>query len=70
MSNREIETGQKPDDCANDIFRAVLRGDKEIVPIKYAGVVWLRTLIPSVYFRIMEGRARRFQERNKVAHIV
>jgi len=70
VSNREIDSGQKPDDCANDIYRAILRGDNEIVPLKYAGVVCLRNVLPSIYFRIMEGRARVFEERNKVAHIV
>ncbi len=70
MSNREIESGQRPEDCAKDIFRAVLRGDNEIVSLKFAGVVWLRTLLPSIYFRIMEGRARTFEQRNKIAQIV
>ncbi|KAG4077448.1 hypothetical protein HA402_002875 [Bradysia odoriphaga] len=70
VSTPAIENGQKPDDCANDIFRAVLRGDKEIVPMKFISIVWIRSLFPSIYFNIMYGRARAFEARHKVAHIV
>lgn len=70
VSNKAIETGQKPKDCANDIFRALLRGDNEVLPLKYIGGIWIRSLLPSLFFRLMNKRARTFEARNKVAHIV
>lgn len=69
-SNKEIETGQKPQDCANDIFRAVLRGDNEIIPLKYLSGAWLRNFFPSVYFWFMELQARALEARNEVPNSV
>lgn len=70
VSMKSIDSGQTPEECAIDIYRAVLRGDNEITPWKYIGGVWLRSLLPAIYFRHIEGRARAFEARNKDEHIV
>lgn len=59
----ETAGGQKPQECAQDIVRAVLRGDKEIIPLKYIPVLWLRVIIPTVYFEAMKQRAHKLVAR-------
>lgn len=55
----ETAAGQKPAECADDIVKAVLRGDKEIIPIKYIPVIWLRAILPTFYFEAMKQRAQK-----------
>lgn len=62
----ETAGGQKPEECAQDILRGVLRGDKEIIPLKYIPVLWLRVIIPTVYFEAMKQRAQKLAARHNV----
>lgn len=66
----ETAAGQQPQECANDILRAMLRGDNEIIPFKFLPVVWLRAILPSIYFRAMNRRARQLAARHNVTQTV
>lgn len=52
----ETAGGEKPEEYAYDVVRAILRKDKEVIPWKFVPVVWLRAIFPSVYFQAMKQR--------------
>lgn len=66
----ETAAGQRPQECANEILRAVLRGDSEIMPMKYLPAVWLRAILPNIYFAAMNRRAIKLAKRNNVTQTV
>lgn len=66
----ETAAGQRPQECANDILRATLRGDNENMPIKYLPAVWLRALLPSIYFAALNRRAIKLATRHNVTQTV
>lgn len=66
----ETAAGQRPQECANEILRATLRGDNENMPIKYLPAVWLRALLPSIYFAALNRRAIKLATRHNVTQTV
>lgn len=66
----ETEAGQRPQECAKQILRAKLRGDNEIMPIKYLPAVWIRALLPSIYFAALNRRAIKLASRHNVTQTV
>lgn len=67
----ETASGQKPDEYASEMFRAILREDKEIIPLKFIPVLWLRAMCPSIYFQAMKQRAQKLATRytQSVQHV-
>lgn len=55
----ETAAGQKPQEYAYKAVRAILREDKEMIPLKFIPVVWLRSLCPTIYFQAMKQRAQK-----------
>lgn len=66
----ETAAGQKPQEYAYHAVRAILRQDKEIIPLKFIPVIWLRALFPSIYFQVMKQRAYKLAARHNVTQIV
>lgn len=66
----ETAAGQKPNEYTYDAVRAILRADKEIIPLKFIPVIWLRALCPSIYFQVMKQRAHKLAARHNVAQTV
>lgn len=64
-SHSEIDANQKsgvsPEKVADDIYRAVLADQKDIVlaPIHHIAIQWLRLICPPIYYFAMEKQARR-----------
>lgn len=56
-------TGASPERVADEIRKAILSEEKDVVlaPILPIAVQWLRLLCPSLYFWVMEKRARRMK---------
>lgn len=59
----ETAAGETPQHCANDIVRAMLCDDYEVIPLRYVLVVWLRVTWPWLYFYLMERRAEKLAPR-------
>lgn len=61
----EIDATQKggasPEKVAEDIYKAVLEGQKDIVlaPIHHIAIQWLRLICPPIYYFAMEKQAHR-----------
>lgn len=55
------KSGASPESVAEDIYRALLSDEKDIVlaPIQHIAVQWLRLICPSIYFWAMEKQARK-----------
>lgn len=66
----ETAGGEKPEEYAHNVIRAILRGDKEIIPLKFVPVVWLRAIFPSIYFQAMKQRYQKLYGHNNVSRIV
>lgn len=66
----ETAAGQKPDEYAYQVLRAILREDKEMIPLKFVPVLWLRACCPSIYFQAMKQRAQKLAARHNVTQIV
>lgn len=69
----ETASGQKPDEFAYKVVRAILRQDKEMIPWKFIPVLWLRAICPSIYFQAMKQRAQKLAEthhRHNITQIV
>lgn len=58
--DKTIQEGYSPEYVAKRILTAVLREEKEIMiaPLAPKGATFLRYFMPSVYFKIMERRAK------------
>lgn len=66
----ETEAGQKPQEYAYEAVRAILREDKEMIPLKFIPVIWLRALCPLIYFQAMKQRAQKLAARHNVTQVV
>lgn len=66
----ETAGGQKPQEYAYETVRAILREDKEMIPLKFIPVIWLRALCPTIYFQAMKQRAQKLAARHNVTQIV
>lgn len=53
----ETAAGNSPQNCAANIVKGLLGGDREQIPFFYLLVIWIRVTWPWLYFRIMEIRA-------------
>lgn len=63
MTDSTTATGASPERIADEIRKAILSEEKDVVlaPILPIAVQWLRLLCPSLYFWVMEKRARRMK---------
>lgn len=61
MTDSATASGASPESIADDIRKAVLSDEKDIIlaPILPRAVHWIRFLFPSLYFWVMEKRARK-----------
>lgn len=61
MTDAATATGASPESIADDIRKAILSDKKDVIlaPILPTAVHWLRFLCPSIYFWVMEKRARK-----------
>lgn len=66
----ETAAGQTPQEYAYEALRAILREDKEVIPIKFVPVIWLRAFCPSIYFQVMKQRAQKLASRHHITQIV
>lgn len=66
MTDTSTATGASPERIADDIRRAILSEEKDVTlaPLLPIAVQWLRLLCPSIYFWVMEKRARRMNTSN------
>lgn len=60
----ETAAGERPDECAHGIFKAILCGENEVMPLKYIPAIWIRAIFPAIYFRALEMRARKLAARH------
>lgn len=58
--------GYLPEYVADEILKAILRGDHEITIASFTQkiAILLRAIFPSIYFRIMEHRMKKLVESN------
>lgn len=63
MTDATTASGASPESIADEIRKAILSEEKDVIlaPILPIAVQWLRLLCPSLYFWVMEKRARRMQ---------
>lgn len=63
VTDSATASGASPERIADEIRKAILSEEKDITlaPILPIAVQWLRLLCPSVYFWVMEKRARRMK---------
>lgn len=66
----ETAQGQRPQQFAYELIRAILRGDSEAIPFKFVPVIWLRALCPSIYFQAMKQRAHKLSTRYSATQTV
>lgn len=66
----ETAAGQKPDEYAYEAVKAILRGDQEMIPLKFIPVIWVRVFCPSIYFQAIKQRAQKLAARHNVTQIV
>lgn len=61
MTDSTTASGSSPEHIADDIRKAILSEEKDVIlaPFLPIAVQWLRLLCPSLYFWVMEKRARR-----------
>lgn len=61
MTDTTTASGASPESVAEDIRRAILCEEKDVIlaPILPQAVHWIRFLLPSIYFWVMEKRARK-----------
>lgn len=59
----ETESGETPQQYANKVFEAILRGDYELTPFPYGLVHWMRVTFPWLYYALMVRRAERLAPR-------
>lgn len=59
----ETAAGETPEHCAEGILIALLKGDNDITPVQYLIIKWIRVTFPSLYFFIMERRAKNLAPR-------
>ncbi|XP_055316273.1 dehydrogenase/reductase SDR family protein 7-like [Sitodiplosis mosellana] len=66
VTDENTATGASPERIADDIRRAILSEEKDVTlaPLLPIAVQWLRLLCPSIYFWVMEKRARRMNASN------
>lgn len=66
MTDTSTATGASPERIADDIRRAILSEEKDVTlaPFLPIAVQCLRLLCPSIYFWVMEKRARRMNASN------
>lgn len=59
VTDQTTAAGASPESVSEDILKAVLMNDKDIVlaPLHIRAVTYLRLLLPSVYFWVMQHRA-------------
>lgn len=67
VTDSTTATGASPERIADDIRKAILSEEQDVVlaPLLPIAVQWLRLLCPSLYFWVMEKRARRMQAATK-----
>lgn len=61
VTDANTATGASPEQIADQIRQAILSEEKDVIlaPLLPIAVQWLRLLCPSMYFWVMERRARR-----------
>lgn len=61
MTDATTASGASPESVADDIRKAILSDEKDVTlaPILPQAVHWIRFLLPSIYFWVMEKRARK-----------
>lgn len=66
VTDTNTATGASPERIADDIRQAILSEEKDVIlaPLLPIAVQWLRLLCPSIYFWVMEKRARRMNANN------
>lgn len=66
VTDANTATGASPERIADDIRKAILSEEKDVIlaPLLPIAVQWLRLLCPSIYFWVMERRARRMNASN------
>lgn len=66
VTDTTTANGASPENIADDIRKAILSEEQDVIlaPILPQAVHWIRFLAPSIYFWVMEKRARKMA-RNK-----
>lgn len=61
VTDATTASGASPESVADDIRKAILRDEKDVIlaPFLPQAVQWIRFLFPSIYFWVMEKRARK-----------
>lgn len=63
VTDAATASGASPEFIADEIRNAILSGEKDIILSSYLPIAlyWVRFLCPSLYFWVMEKRARRLK---------
>lgn len=59
----ETAAGETAEHCAESILVAMLKGDNDITSFQYLIVKWIRVTFPSLFYFIMERRAKKLAPR-------
>lgn len=65
VNDETTVSGYSPKEVAEDILVAVMKEDPELILSGFTPriAIYLRTLLPSLYFYIMQNRAQRLKEK-------